>query len=502
MNVGPALFETQIRNQIFGFLPLDSIKTCRLVCHEWNATAEELLMKRSRIRFYNNRDDPDEARLPDRFIDEFKAGALLKKCNKFCFNSPVSSIEYEDMSSFIEEYGDGMNELTIFRTNIRNVLYELSSKDLINLIPSNLTKLEVVTENVKSQLIIPMKRLTNIKTLRLGGCILKIHDATVCAPVELRLKNVFFLRNQMNYQVSVTLNKLFDLRNLKALHLHCSDTGNIILDVSDGALNLKELSLKRVELMNWESSTWNVDKLTLSTKMKIDAAVGLKFKELTFSGPTLDMALLPTTLERLAIERFKTKLLHIEIAKNLVQLKYLALHRKEFSLLTNFHACANLTHLHLIPRQGEDDELATVNVNLIPKTLKVFRLSYKCELIGKMDFAIDTLIIENIPFGDAYDYITENLTIKNGFLYCSDFDFDTDDGAEIEEVVQGLSLQSFIVGPLFRSESDRFSFLSVDRTAEYLMKTCKDGDTIKKEVDKQTIDRLKNSWWTNEEVSF
>lgn len=454
-------------------------------------------MKLSRIRFSNNLADPDEARLPDKFIDEFKTGALLQKCNKFCFNSPGYSIEYEDMSSFIEQYGDGMKELTIFRTNIRNVLYELSSEDLINLIPSNLTTLEVVTENMNTQLIIPLKRLKNIKTLRLGGCILKIEDADgVCAPVELRLKNVFFLRNEMNYQSTVTLNKLFDLRNSKALHLHCGDTGKIILDLSDGALNLKELSLKRVGLTNYESSTWSVDKLTLCTKTKIDAAIGLKFNGLSFSGRTLDMAVLPATLESLAIEGFKTKLLHIESAKNLVKLKYLALHRKEFSLLTNFHACANLTHLHLTPRH---DELVTVNVSLIPKTLKVFRLSHRCELIGKMDFEIDTLITENISFADAYDYIKQNLTVKNAFIN-SDVNFGAV-GAEIEEAVQELALQSFIVGPLLRSESDTFSFL-FDRIAEYLMKSGKDGDTIKKEVDDQTIDRLKNSWWTNEQISF
>lgn len=460
-------------------------------------------MTLSAIRFCNYLDDPEEARLPEKFIDDFKTGSLLNKCDKFCFNSPESWIEYEDIDSFIEQFGGSMKELTIFRTNIRNALYTLSNKDLINLIPSNLTKLEVVTEHVKTQLIISMKRLTNIKTLRLGGCVLKLIDGAVCAPVELRLKNVFFLRKRNDFQNCVTLNNLFDLRNLKVLHLDCSDTENIKLDLLDGSLNLKTLVLDRVKIINWESSTWTVEKLTLCKKMKIDTATNIKFKELDFSGPILDVAVLPTTLKSLAIRRFKTKLLNMEVVQNLVNLKHLVLYRKEFSLLTNFQTCANLTHLHLVPIDEDDADLATIDVSLIPKTIKVFRLSSNCELIGKTDFEIETVIIEHVPFGDTYFHLTENLTIKNAFLYCSDFDFDTDDGAGIEEVVEELMLQSYIVGP-FLPENDRLSFLFFDENpkAEYLMKTCKDGAIIKKEVDKTGIDRLKNSWWTNDEISF
>lgn len=460
-------------------------------------------MRLSRIRFRNHLDDPEEARLPDKFIDEFKTGSLLKKCNKFCFNSPEAWIEYEDINSFIEQFGGDMKELTIFCTNIRNALYSLSNKDLINLIPSNLTKLEVVTERVKTQLIISMKRLKNIKTLRLGACILKIIDGAICAPVELRLKNVYFLKNRKDFQNCVTLNNLFDLRNLKILHLDCSSTENIKLDLSDGALNLKTLVLDRVEIMNWESSTWTVEKLTMCKKMKITTTTSMKFKELDFGGPILDIAVLPKSLKNLATRRFKTKILNIEDAQNLVNLKYLILHRKEFSILTNFHNCTNLTHLHLLPMEENDAEFATIDVSLIPKTVKVFRLSYDCELMGKIDFDIDTAMIEYVPFGDAYDYLTENLKVKNAFLDCSNFDFDTDDEMGIEEVVKGLMLQSFIVGPFLQSK-DRFSFSFLDENpkAEYLMKTCKDGAVIKKDIYKTEINRLKNAWWTNDVISF
>lgn len=460
----------------------------------------------SRIRFRNDLDDPEDARLPDKFIDEFSKGSLLKKCDKFCFNSPESWIEYEDINSFIEQFGDDMKELTIFETNIRNVLYTLSKKDLINLIPSNLTKLEVVTERVKTQLIISMKRLKKIKTLRLGYCILKMIDGAVCAPVvELRLKNIFFLRKRKDFQKCVKLNDWFDLSNLRVLHLDCSETQNIELDLSQGALNLKALVLDNVKIMNWESSTWTVKTLTLCKKMKFATATRMQFEELEYNGSVLDMALLPTTLKGLAIQRHKTKLLHIETGHNLVNLKSLILHRKEFALLTNFQSCVNLTHLHLVPIEEDDGELATVDVDLIPKTVKVFRLSHSYgELVGKIDFQLETVIIEHVPFGDAYDYLTENLNAKNVFLFCSDFDFDTDDGAEIEHVVEELKFQSFIVGPFLQSKNDKFSFFYFNENpkAEYLIKTLNNATVVKKEVDKMDIDRIKNLWWTNEEISF
>lgn len=459
----------------------------------------------SRIRFRNNLDDPEDARLPDKFIDEFNTGSLLKKCDKFCFNSSESSIEYEDIDSFIKQFGDDMKELTIFETNIRNVLYALSQKDLINLIPSNLTKLEVVTERVKTQLIISMKRLKKIKTLRLGYCILKMIDGAVCAPVELRLKNIFFLRKRKDFQKCVKLNDWFDLSNLKVLHLDCSDTENIELDLSQGVLNLKTLVLDHVKVINWESSTWSVKKLTLCKKMKFATTTRMQFEELEYSGSILDVAVLPTTLKSLAMQRYKTKLLHIETGQNLVNLKYLVLHRKEFSLLTNFQSCANLTHLHLVPVEEDDGELAIVDVSLIPKTIKVFRLSHNGgELVGKIDFPLETVIIEHIPFGDAYYYVTENLKTKNVFLFCSDFDFDSDNGTEIEEVVGKLMFQSFIVGPFLQSKDDKFSFFYFNENpkAEYFIKTLKDGTVIKKEVAKMDIDRIKNLWWTNDEISF
>lgn len=462
-------------------------------------------MKMSQIRFRNSFDDPENARLPDRFIDEFSTGALLKKCDKFCFNSPDCWIEYEDINGFVGQYGDGMKELTIFETNIRNVLYKLSKKDLIKLIPSNLTKLEVVTERVRTPLIISMKRLKNIQTLRLGHCTLKMIDGAVCAPVELRLKNIFFLRKRNDFQKCVKLNDWFDLSNLKVLHLNCSETENVELDLSQGALNLRTLVLDHVKITNWESSTWTVTTLILSNKMKFITKTGMQFDELEYSGSVLDMDILPTTLQSLALQRHKTKLRHIESCQNLVNLKRLVLHRKEFSLLTNFQSCANLTHLHLCPTEDDDGELAVLDVSLIPKTVKVFRLSYNCgELVGKIDFQLETVIIERVPFGDAYDYVTENLKTKNVFLFCSDFDFDTDDGSGIEEVVEELSFQSFIVGPFLQSESDKFSFFFFNENpkAEYLIKTSKDAAVVKKEVEKMDIDRVQKLWWTNDEISF
>lgn len=502
--------ELQIQTHILSYLPLDSIKACRLVCRDWNSIAGPMLITMTRIRFRNYIDDPEEARLPNQFIDEFQTGSLLEKCDKFCFNSPENWIEYDDMIDFIEQFGGTMKELTIFATYIRSAMYKLSNKDLIKLIPSNLTKLEVVTDRVNTKLVISLKRLNNIQTLRLGGCILKIIDGAVCAPVELRLKNVLFLRNSKDYQESVTLNNLFDFRNLKVLHLDCSEQKNVELDLSDGVLNLKSLTLDRVKIKNWESSTWTVEKLSLCKKTKITTMTAMRYEELEFDGPILDVAVLPTTLKSLAARRLNAKLLHIEAVQNLMSLKYLTLHRKKFSLLTAFQNCANLTHLHLYPMDEGDDELVTIDVKLIPKTLKVFRLSHDCELVGKMDYEIETVIIEHIAFSDAYDFLVENLNAKNALLYCSDFDFETDDGAGIDEVVQGLTLQHFIVGPFFRSSDDRFQFHFAhfyndnreSPKAEFLIKSDKDGAVIKKEMVKTEIDRLKNAWCSKDCISF
>lgn len=493
----------QIRKHIFSFLPLKDIKTTRLVCHEWNLSASELLVTMSQIRFSNLFDDPEGARLPERFIEDYRNGSLLKKFDKFCFNSPECSIGYEDIDNFVQEFGDHMKELTIFETNIRSNLYPLSRKNLIKLIPSNLTKLEIVSERVPTKLVISMKRLKNIKTLRLAFCILKIIDGSVCAPVELRLKNIFFLRNRKDYQKSVKLNDVFDLSNLKILQLDCSETGNICLDLSVSAPDLTMLVLDQVKLMNGGSSMWTVKKLTLCKQMKFSDTIGMKCEELDFSGASLDLATLPTSLKSLALRRYKTKILHMKAAENFVNLKYLIVQRKEFGLLTSFQSCVNLTHLHLLPVDA-DDEMATVDVNTIPKTLKVLRLSYNCELVGMIGFEIETVIIEHVPFGDAYDYFVENLKVKNAFLYCSDFEFETDDGTEIDEVVKELPISCFIVGPFLRSKTDRFSFFYFDEnpTAEYLVKTSTDGGVVKKEIEKSEIDRRRNLWWIKDEITF
>ncbi|XP_037051659.1 uncharacterized protein LOC119085378 [Bradysia coprophila] len=497
----------ELRRHIFNFLPLESIKACRLVCHDWDSTAGPLMIATSQIRFRNYLDEPERARLPDQFIRDFSTGSLLEKCDKFCFYSPENWIEYDDMLSFIDQFGGTMKELTIFGTYIRNALYTLTQKNLIKLIPSQLTKLEVVTDRVKTKLIVSIDRLENIKTLRLGGCILKIIDGAVCAPVELRLKNVFFLRNRKDFQETVKLNELFDFRNLKDLHVDCRDTENIELSLSDGALKLSTLNLNRVKILNWESA-WTVGKLTLCKKAKITTASGMKYEELDFAGSVLDFAALPVTIKSLAVNRLNAKLLHIESAQNLVNLKCLTLHRKRYSLLTAFQNCANLTHLDLYPMDEGDVELVTIDVKLIPKTVKVLRLRHDCELLGKIDFELETVIIEQISFDIAYDFLVENLNVKNALLYCSNFTLDADHGTEIDKVIEGLTLQRFIVGPFFRSEPERYAFsyypfLERDMAkADFFVKTDQDAAVIKKQITKTEFNRLGDAWWTNESISF
>ncbi|KAJ6640087.1 hypothetical protein Bhyg_12836 [Pseudolycoriella hygida] len=466
-----------------------------------------MLMSMSRIRFRNYLNDSDEARLPDRFIEEFETGLLLDRCNKFCFTSPENWIEYDDMLAFIEQFGGKMKELTIFATYIRNALYDLSNNDLIKLIPSQLTKLEAVSDRVRTKLIVSNDRLKNIETLRLGSCILKLIDGAVCAPVELRMKNVFFLRNRKDFQETVKLNDLFDFRNLKELQIDCTETGNVELDLSIGVLNLESLVLNRVTILNMESSTWTVRKLSLCRKTKI-TKTGMKYEEIEFDGPNLDVAVLPTTLKSLTMRLLRAKLLNIEEAQNLVQLKYLSLHRKRFSILSSFQNCANLTHLHLYPMDEGDFELVTVDVNLFPKTLKVLRLSHNCELTGKIDFEIETIMIEHIPFDDAIDFFVENLNAKNALLYCTDFVFDTDDEAAIDKVLRELSFRCFIAGPFFQSDKERYAFSyypyleQEDAKAMFSIKADQDAAVIKKEVSKAEFDRLKNAWWTKDHISF
>lgn len=475
---------------------------CRLVCHQWNATAEERLLALSRIRFHNDRDDMLNARLPVNFIYEFGQGILMKKCNKFCFNSPEGWIEYEHVTIFFEKFGEDMKELTIFQTTIRDCEYPLSNKELINLIPWNLTKLDVVCDRVENYYIISIKRLKNIKFLRLGSCILKITDGVFCAPVELRLKNIFFLQHKTDFQKCVKLNNYFDFRNLKVLHLHCCETENIELNLADRAVNLKTLVLDRVKIRCWEVSTWTIQKLTLCKKTRF-AATDMKIEELDYSASVLDMANLPKTIKRLTMLRYETKIRNIEAARRLVNLTHLELLRREFSVLKNFQNCSSLTHLHLCPIDEEDEKLVTVDLSLIPKTLRVFRLTYNCELIGKIDFELETVIFDRISFGDVYDFLVENLKAKNLFIFSFDFDFDTDDGTGIDEAVEELSLQSYIVGPLLPSKDDRFSFTSLENPkAEYLMKNFQDGTIVKKELVKTEIDRLKKAWWTNDQISF
>lgn len=464
------------------------------------------MIKMSQIRFRNFLDDPEQARLPDKFIEEFHTGSLLYKCDKFCFNSPENWIEYDDMFTFIEQFAATMKELTIFGTYIRNALYELSMDDLVKLIPTQLTKLEIVTDRVKTKLIISIDRLKNIKTLKLGGCILKMIDGAVCAPVEISLKNVYFLGKRKHFPKSVKLNDLFDFRNLKDLHIDCSETENVELDVSVGSIELKTLNLERVTIHNWESSTWTVEKLTLCRKTGRTLTSGMRYEELDYDARYLDIAILPPTIKSLTLRRFQAKLIHVEQAENLTELKSLSLHRKRFSVLSAFANCANLTHLHLYPMDDGDARVVSIDVKLIPKTVKVLRLSHNCELMGKMD--LDTVIFAHMPFRDAYDFLVENLNAKNVLFYCSSFDFDTNDEAGVDKAVEELNLQRYVLGPFFQSDRERYAFLYYpfleenNARADFLIKTDHDAAVIKREIFRTEFDRLENAWWTKDKPSF
>ncbi|KAJ6648598.1 39S ribosomal protein L12, mitochondrial [Pseudolycoriella hygida] len=238
-----------------------------------------------------------------------------------------TSIEYDDLLRFIERFGDTMKELKIYRTDI-HPFHKLSLDDRIKLIPSQLTKLEIVTYSYDKRLIVSMRQLQNIKTLRLEGCILEITDGAVCAPVELHLKHVHFSRNGIDVKKNVVkLNDLFDFRNLKDILVDSSLRKNFELDLSEGALKLNNLVYVNFKAEKWESSKWTVRKLTLYTDTKCTSPTGMLFEELNFHGPALDVEILPTTLRSLEINRFNVKLLHIKAVQNLVNLKYLLLRR-------------------------------------------------------------------------------------------------------------------------------------------------------------------------------
>lgn len=155
-----------------------------------------------------------------------------------------------------------------------------------------------------------------------------------------------------------------------------------------------------------------------------------------------------------------------------------------------------------------DDGLVSIDVKLIPKSVKVLRLSHNCELLGKIDFELETVIIAHTPFDDAYDFLVENLNAKNALLYCSDFDFERDDGIGIDEAMKKLSLQRYIVGPFFQTDMQRYAFSyypfleQSDAKADFLIKTDKDAAVIKKEISKSEFDRLEHEWWSKDYVSF
>lgn len=457
-------------------------------------TAESFLLKWSRITFFDNRQFPEESKLPGKFSENFENSPLHNKFDKFCINSPDSSMNFEDLEDFIESFGSNIKEFTIFRLNIRSVLYALRQKDLINLIPFNLTKLDVVCEDVNTQLIIPMDRLKHIKTLRLGEGILKIVNDCMVAPVELQLKNTCFLEGRKNYQKCVRINSLFDFRNLQILRLDCCDTANVELDM-DGVVSLQSLILENVKIINWKTSKWIVKKLTLGKKMKFVAATGMKFDELDYSGPEVDLAFLPKTLKNFTVRKLKTKILNIEFAQNLVDLQSIILCRREFSVLAYFNNCPKLTHLHLIPIVGDDDDLTPIDVNLIPKSLIVFRLSNDCDLCGVADFQIENLIIENMSFLKALHIATTPLKIENAFLYCSDFEFVTK-GCVAKEFMADM-FQEYIVGPFLQTRGARFDFdfCHENSKAECLFKSGESELESIKKVGKFELDDTLNSWW-------
>ncbi|KAJ6644373.1 hypothetical protein Bhyg_09342 [Pseudolycoriella hygida] len=377
----------ELRHHIFCYLPLKDIKACRLVCHEWNATAVPLLIATSRIRFHNR----DEARTPDRFIEEFQTGELLDKCNNFFFDCVHNWIEYDELLRFIEKFGDTMKELTIYGAYV-HPFKKLSLDARIKLIPSQLTKLDIVCSD--TILTVSMGRLQNIKTLRLVGCILEITGGAVCAPVELHLSNLHFSINDFKINIVMKLNHLFDFHNLKDIHVDSSDS-NFKLDLSEGALKLNNLEYINFKAKKQKSSKWTVRKLMVDTETEYTSPTGMVFEELSFDGPALDAEILPTTLRILEMDGTDVKLLHRKAVQNLVNLKYLLFHGTRSSNLAAFRNCANLTHLHLCAGYEVFEELL-INVKLIAKTVKVFRLSDEYVLLGKIDSEMETVIMENI----------------------------------------------------------------------------------------------------------
>lgn len=376
-----------------------------------------------------------------------------------------------------------MKELTYFRINVRCVLYSLGHKELIKLIPSNLSKLDVVCEGVRTNLVISMGRLKNIKILRIGEGLLKFVKDVTPAPVELQLKNVFFLKNRKF--LSVNVNSLFDFRNLQILRLDCSETQNMELDLA-GNINLKSLILENVKISNWESSNWTVKDLTLGENMNFRTATGIKFDQLDYRSKVIDIALLPNSLKSLTLRKLKTKILNIEVAHNLKDLQCLILHRNKFSILSNFHRCPKLTHLHLIP-----DESLVIDLGLIPKTLKVFRLSGDCELTGTTDAQFDTVMIEHIGFLKSFHIASEVLKTKNAFVYSSSFEFAPKHC--VADLMEGF-FQKYFVGPFLKSKDDEFSFFFFpdNRKAEYLIK--KDA-VVTEEIGQIETERIKDNWW-------
>lgn len=381
-----------------------------------------------------------------------------------------------------------MRELTYFRINVRCVLYSLGHKELIKLIPCNLSKLDVVCEGVRTNLIISMDRLKNVKILRIGEGLLKIVKDVAPAPVELQLKNVFFLQNRK--YLSVKINSIFDFRNLQILRLDCSDTGNMELDL-DGNISLKSLILENVKIINWESSNWTVKDLTLGEKINFITSTGMQFDQLDFRGRKIDIALLPNSLKSLTLRKLKTKILNIELAHNLKDLECLILHRRKFSILTNFTRCPKLTNLHLIP-----DESSVIDLGLIPKTLKVFRLSGDCKLTGTTDIQFDTVMIENLTFLQSFHIASEVLKTKNAFVYSTSFEFAPKHC--VVDLMEGL-FRKYFVGPFFQSKDDEFSFFFFpdNQKAEFLIKKDDDDAVLTEEIGQIETERIKDNWWKN-----
>ncbi|KAJ6644359.1 hypothetical protein Bhyg_09327 [Pseudolycoriella hygida] len=341
-----------------------------------------------------------------------------------------------------------------------------------------------------------MGKLQNIKTLRLRSCILEITDGAVCAPVELDLRFIYFSRNDFKINV-VKLNDLFDFRNLKDIYLNSRHSDNFELDLSEGALKLNNLVYKNFNAEKQKSSKWTVRKLRLYTETEYTSPTGMVFEELSFDGPALDAEILPTTLRILEMDGTDVKLLHKKAVENLVNLKYLLFNGTTSSNLSAFRNCANLTHLHLCARYDEFESLFTINVKLIPKTVKVFRLSDEYVLLGKIDSEMETVIMENISLEDAYLYLKENFSenLKNVLIFCPKHD----DQIVINKLMKELSLRRYILGPLF--QTGHIDFHVHFFKADFCIKMDNEAAVIK-QYDKTEIVRLIDAWWTDDNVSF